>query len=102
MLADGAVRREPLHPSEHADVIDFDTTFNQQFFNVAVGQAVPQIPRWIRSPPTVRKPVTGDSGRDGAGDGGRIGGTFPVTGGGILLRMVNRGEDRNLGHDTTG
>ena len=34
----------PLHPLVDGDVIDRDATFGEQLFNVAVGQAVPQVP----------------------------------------------------------
>jgi hypothetical protein len=28
----GQQRGEPLHPTEHGDVVDLDTTFEEQFF----------------------------------------------------------------------
>jgi hypothetical protein len=37
-------RREPLHPPIHGDVIDLNAAFGQQFLDVAVRQAVAQIP----------------------------------------------------------
>jgi hypothetical protein len=37
-------RRETLHPSVHCDVVDLDTAFSQQLFDVSVRQAVAQIP----------------------------------------------------------
>jgi hypothetical protein len=33
-------RSEPLHPPEHAHVVDLHATFGQQLFNIAVGQAI--------------------------------------------------------------
>jgi hypothetical protein len=33
-------RREPLHPPEDGDMVYVDTTFDQQFFNVSVGEVV--------------------------------------------------------------
>jgi hypothetical protein len=36
--------REPLHPPIEGDVVDFDATLGEQFFEVAVGQPVPQVP----------------------------------------------------------
>jgi hypothetical protein len=32
------------HPDAFRDVVDFDATFDQQFFNIAVGQVVAQVP----------------------------------------------------------
>jgi hypothetical protein len=40
----GEQRREPLHPPEDGDVVDLDTAFGEQFFDVAEGQAEPQVP----------------------------------------------------------
>jgi hypothetical protein len=37
-------RGEPLHPPVDRDVVDVDTAFSQQFFDVAVGQALAQVP----------------------------------------------------------
>jgi hypothetical protein len=37
-------RGEPLDPPVHRDVINLDTAFEQEFFNVAIGQAEPQVP----------------------------------------------------------
>jgi hypothetical protein len=37
-------RREALHPSVHADMIDVDAPFGQQLLEVAVGQPVAQVP----------------------------------------------------------
>ncbi len=36
--------REALHPPVHGHVIDADAAFGEQFLNVPVGQAVPQVP----------------------------------------------------------
>ena len=35
---------EPLHPPVHRHVVDVDAAFGKQFFDVAVGQPVAQIP----------------------------------------------------------
>jgi hypothetical protein len=40
----GQQRREPLHPAEDGDVVNLNTAFDQQFLDVAVGQAVAQVP----------------------------------------------------------
>jgi hypothetical protein len=40
----GQQHSEPLHPPEHGDVVDLDTTLNQEFLDVAVGQVVAQVP----------------------------------------------------------
>src|SRR5712691_8094736 len=40
----GEQRREALHPPEHGHVVDLDATFGEQFFDVAVRQAVPEVP----------------------------------------------------------
>ena len=37
-------RGEPLDPPVFRDVINRDTAVEQEFFNVAIGQAEPQIP----------------------------------------------------------
>ena len=37
-------RGEPLHPAVDSDVINGDTAFGQQFFDVAIGKPVAQIP----------------------------------------------------------
>ncbi len=36
-------RSEPLHPPEHGDVIDLNPTLDQELFDVAVGQPIPQV-----------------------------------------------------------
>ena len=38
------LRGEPLHPPVHADVVNGDTAFGQQFLDIPVGQPVPQVP----------------------------------------------------------
>jgi hypothetical protein len=40
----GQQRREPLHPADDGDVVDLNTTLNQEFLNVAVGEADSQVP----------------------------------------------------------
>jgi fluoroquinolone transport system permease protein len=40
----GQQRREPLHPPEDGDVVDLDTAFGEQFFDVPVGEAETQVP----------------------------------------------------------
>jgi hypothetical protein len=40
----GQQRREPQHQAVDADVVDLDAAFGQQFFDVAVGQAIGQVP----------------------------------------------------------
>jgi hypothetical protein len=40
----GEQRREPLHPAVAADVVDLNAPLNQEFFDVAVGEAEPQVP----------------------------------------------------------
>jgi hypothetical protein len=35
---------EPLDPSVDGDVVDSDTALSQQLLDVAVGQAIPQVP----------------------------------------------------------
>ncbi|GAB3832564.1 hypothetical protein GCM10027610_024920 [Dactylosporangium cerinum] len=40
----GQQRREPLHPPEDGDVVDLDTALEEEFFDVAIGQAIPQVP----------------------------------------------------------
>ena len=37
-------RREALHPPVDGDVINLDTAFSQEFFDISVGQAVAQVP----------------------------------------------------------
>jgi hypothetical protein len=37
-------RREPLHPPVDGDVINSDTSLGQQFLDIAVRQAIPEIP----------------------------------------------------------
>jgi hypothetical protein len=36
--------RERLHPPVDRDMIDVDAVFGEQFFDVAVGQAIAQVP----------------------------------------------------------
>ena len=38
-------RREPLHPPVDGDVVDLDTAFGEQFFDVAEGQSEAQVQR---------------------------------------------------------
>jgi hypothetical protein len=38
------LRGETLHPTVDRDVIDGDTALGQQFLDIALGQAVPQVP----------------------------------------------------------
>jgi hypothetical protein len=40
----GELWSEALHPSVDGDVIDGDAALGQQFLNVPVGQAIPQVP----------------------------------------------------------
>jgi hypothetical protein len=37
-------RSEPLHPAIDRNVVDIDTALGQQFLDIAVGQAIPEVP----------------------------------------------------------
>jgi hypothetical protein len=54
-------RREPLHPPQHGDVVDVDAALGEQLLDVAVGQAVLQVP----SGPPPRSPRPGTGTREG-------------------------------------
>jgi hypothetical protein len=53
--------REGLHPSVHGHVIDVDAALSQQLFDIAVGQAIAQIPSHRDRDDLARKPVPGRS-----------------------------------------
>ncbi len=36
--------RKPLHPTEQRDVVDLNAAFEEELFDVAIGQAIPQVP----------------------------------------------------------
>jgi hypothetical protein len=40
----GQQRGEPLYPSVDGDMVDLDVTFDEQFFDLSVGQIEPQLP----------------------------------------------------------
>jgi hypothetical protein len=50
-------RRETLHPPINRDVINVDATFIEQFFNIAIGQSVTQIPAHRQQDRFRREPV---------------------------------------------
>jgi hypothetical protein len=58
----GVQRCEPLHPPVDGDLVDLDTTFGQQFFDVSIGQSVAEVApdrdrdhlRWEPKPRTNR------------------------------------------------
>jgi hypothetical protein len=51
-----------VHPPIDGDVINFDTAFRQQFFHVALGQAVAQIPAHCHRDGLARKPEARERG----------------------------------------
>ena len=53
---------ETLHPPVDRDVIDLDATFTEQFFDVAVGEPVPQVPPYGEDDDLRREPKP-DEGR---------------------------------------
>jgi hypothetical protein len=56
-------RRERLHPPIHRHVIDIDAALSQQLLDVAVGQAVAQIPAHRHRDHFARKPISSRSRR---------------------------------------
>lgn len=50
---------ERLHPAVDRDVVDGEAAFSEQLFNIAVGQAVAQIPADRDSDHLTWKPVAG-------------------------------------------
>jgi hypothetical protein len=50
--------REALHPAIHRDVVDLDPAFGQELFDVAVGQAVAQVPAQRHGDHLSGKPIT--------------------------------------------
>ena len=53
-------RGEPLHPSVDRDVINLDSALEQEFFNVAIGQAEPQVPTDCDGDHLGREPEPGE------------------------------------------
>ena len=53
-------RGEALHPSVDRDVIDFDAAFGQEFFDIAVGQAVAEIPAHCQQDHVGREPESSE------------------------------------------
>jgi hypothetical protein len=51
--------REALHPPIHGHVVDLDPTFGEQFFDVAVRQAVPEVPAHCENDDLGREAETG-------------------------------------------
>ena len=56
----GEHRCEPLHPPEQGHVVDFDATFREEFFEVAVGQVVAQVPAHRQQNHIRREPETNE------------------------------------------
>jgi hypothetical protein len=60
------LRGETLHPPVDGDVIDDDTVLSQQFLDIPLGQAVPQVPADRDRDHLTREPETSeDRGRTG-------------------------------------
>jgi hypothetical protein len=57
----GQQRSEPLDPPEHRDVVDLDTALDQELLDVAVGQAVAQVPADRDHDDIGREPKPGES-----------------------------------------
>jgi hypothetical protein len=53
---------EALYPSVDRDVIYFDATFGHEFFNVAVGQSVSEVPTDSQHDDFRREPVASERG----------------------------------------
>ena len=56
----GEERRESLHPAEQRHVVDFDATFREQFFEVAEGHVVAQVPAHRQQDDVRREPETNE------------------------------------------
>jgi hypothetical protein len=54
------LRGEPLHPAVDGDVVHGDATLSKKLFDVAVGQAVPQVPADRHGDHLPRKPETSE------------------------------------------
>jgi hypothetical protein len=59
-------RGEALHPPINRHVINVDTAFREQFFDIAVGQAVAEIPAHRQQDHLRREPVAGERNRNRA------------------------------------
>jgi hypothetical protein len=57
----GEQRGEPLDPPVHRDMIDLDTAFGEQFFHIAVREAVTQIPTHRHRDDLGKGPEAGES-----------------------------------------
>jgi hypothetical protein len=56
----GELRREPLDPPVHGDVIDLDAALGEELFDVAVGKTEPQVPADRQGDDLGREPVPGE------------------------------------------
>jgi hypothetical protein len=56
----GQQRSEPVHPAVDRDVIDLDAAFGEQLLDVAVGQAVAQVPPHCYHDHLGREPEPGE------------------------------------------
>jgi len=54
------LRREPLDPPVHRDVIDFDAAFGEELFDVSVRQAESQVPADRQGDDLRREAVSGE------------------------------------------
>ncbi len=52
-------RGEALHPPVDGDMVDVDAAFGEEFFHIAVGQAVAEVPAHGQQDHLGRKPVAG-------------------------------------------
>jgi hypothetical protein len=52
-------RSEALHPPVDGDVVNFDAALSQEFFDVAAGQPVPEIPAHRQQDHLRREPEAG-------------------------------------------
>jgi hypothetical protein len=61
----GELRREPLDPPVDAHVVDLDPSFGEEFLDVPVGQAEPQVPADGQSDDLGREPISSERGTRG-------------------------------------
>ena len=60
MRAAGSLGSEALYPAVDGDVVDFDTAFNEELFDVSVGESVTEVPAHREHDHLRREPIASE------------------------------------------
>jgi len=98
----GQLQGEPLHPSIDGDVVHVDAAFGQQFLDVAVGQAVAQVPAHRHDDHLGGEPETGKTPTAAATRSEWLGQSWTAHRGGSLARGQLRATPVSSAEESTG